>query len=52
MTDLWIVLAALLFVYSIYLIWASAKISLRQDENFYRVESFEEKLEDRPSEYD
>jgi hypothetical protein len=34
----------IIFSYSIYLIWAATKISLRQDENFYRIEDFEENL--------
>jgi hypothetical protein len=33
-----------IFSYSVYLLWAASKISLRQDEIFYRIENFEENL--------
>ena len=52
MSDLWFIFFIFIFVYSIYLIWASTKISVRQDENFYRVERFEEQLDLRPGEYE
>jgi hypothetical protein len=52
MSDIWLIFGIFIFVYSIYLIWASTKISVRQDENFYRVERFEEQLDLRPGEYE
>ena len=51
MTNFWLIAICSLFVYSIYLIWASTKISVRQDENFYRIEYFEQKLDLRPGKY-
>ena len=51
MPNLWLIAILLLFVYSIYLIWASTKVSVRQEENFYRIEYFEQKLDLRPGKY-
>jgi len=51
MPNLWLIAIYFLFAYSIYLIWASTKISVRQDENFYRIENFEQKLDLRPGKY-
>ena len=51
MTELWLLLALLVFVYSGYLIWASTKVGVRQEGNFYRIEYFEDQLERRPGEY-
>ena len=51
MPNLWLIAFLFLFVYSIYLIWASIKIGVRHGDNFYRIENFEQKLDLRPGKY-
>jgi hypothetical protein len=46
------IVVLMIFSYSIYLLWAATKISLRQDENFYRIDNFEKRLFLNPREYE